>query len=58
MYLSGYDIVAITIALVGAIALIITSASANARITRQRNAWRDEAIRLQNIINEASPIVR
>lgn len=58
MYLSGYDIVAITIALVSAIALIITSASANARITRQRNAWRDEAIRLQNIINEASPIVR
>jgi hypothetical protein len=58
MYMSGYDIVAITIALVSAIALIITSASANARITRQRNAWRDEAIRLQNIINEASPIVR
>lgn len=58
MYLSGYDIVAITIALVGSIALIITSASANARLTRQRNEWRDEAIRLQNIINEVSPIVR
>jgi hypothetical protein len=57
MYLSGYDIVALTIALVGAIALIITSASANARLTRQRNEWRDEAIRLQNVINEASPIV-
>jgi hypothetical protein len=58
MLLSEYDILAITIALIGAIALIITSASANARLTRQRNAWRDEAIRLQNIINEASPIVR
>jgi len=57
MLLSEYDILAITIALIGAIALIITSATANARLTRQRNAWRDEAIRLQNIINEASPIV-
>ena len=58
MCLSGYDIVALTIALVGSIALIITSATANARLTRQRNAWRDEAIRLQNIINETSPSVR
>lgn len=58
MLLSEYDILAITIALIGAIALIITSATANARLTRQRNAWRDEAIRLQNVINEASPIVR
>ena len=41
MYLSGYDIVAITIALVSAIALIITSASANARITKERNYWRN-----------------
>jgi len=57
MYLSEFDIIGITIALVSAIALIITSASANARLTRQRNEWRDEAIRLQNIINEASPIV-
>jgi len=58
MLLSEYDILAITIALIGAIALIITSATANARLTRQRNAWRDEAIRLQNIINETSPSVR
>jgi len=41
MYMSGYDIVAITIALVSAIALIITSASANARITKERNYWRN-----------------
>ena len=57
MYLSELDIIGITIALVSAIALIITSASANARLTRQRNEWRDEAIRLQKIINDVSPIV-
>lgn len=45
MYLSELDLVAITIALVTSIALIITSATANARLTRERNYWRDEALR-------------
>jgi len=71
MYLSGYDIVAITIALVGAIALIITSASANARLTKDRNYWRNEAmlwntesdelreevVNLKKIIKSTEPIV-
>ena len=40
MYLSELDLVAITIALVTSIALIITSATANARLIRERNYWR------------------
>jgi hypothetical protein len=40
MYLSELDIVAITIALVSLMALVITSATANARLTRDRNYWR------------------
>ena len=72
MYMSGYDIVAITIALVSAIALIITSASANARLTKDRNYWRNEAmlwntesdelreevVNLKKIIKSTEPIVR
>ncbi len=41
MYLSELDIIGVTIALVSAIALIITSATANARITKERNYWRN-----------------
>ena len=44
MYLSDLDIVAITIALVMLMALVITSAVANARLTRERNEWRQLAI--------------
>lgn len=44
MILSEFDIIGITIALVTSFALILTSASANARITRQRNYWRQEAL--------------
>lgn len=57
MILSEFDIIGITIALVTSFALILTGASANARLTRQRNAWRDEAIRLQEVINSVSPKV-
>jgi len=44
MYLSELDIVAVTIALVSLMALVITSATANARLTRQRDDWRDDAL--------------
>lgn len=44
MCLRELDIVAITIALVSAIGLIITSVRANMALTRQRNEWRDLAI--------------
>lgn len=44
MYLSELDIVGITIALVSCLALVLTSASANARLTRERNYWRQWAM--------------
>ena len=44
MYLSEFDIIGITIALVTSFALILTSASANARLTRQRDYWRQFAM--------------
>lgn len=44
MYLSELELIGITIALVTAIGLIITSATANARLTRERSAWRALAI--------------
>jgi len=44
MYLSNLDIVAITIALVSLMALVITSATANARLTRERDYWRQWAM--------------
>jgi hypothetical protein len=44
MYLSQWDIVATTIALVSMFALILTSATANARLTRERNYWRQWAM--------------
>jgi|DEB0MinimDraft_3_1074331.scaffolds.fasta_scaffold388883_1 hypothetical protein len=72
MLLSEYDILAITIALIGAIALIITSATANARLTRQRDYWRQEAmlwntesdelreevVNLRKIIKSTQPILK
>lgn len=44
MYLSDLDIIAISIALVSLMALVVTSAVANARITRQRDEWRNLAL--------------
>lgn len=44
MYLRELDIVAITIALVSLMALVITSAVANARLTRNLREWRDLAL--------------
>lgn len=40
MILSEFDIIGITIALVTSFALILTSASANARLTKERDYWR------------------
>lgn len=55
MYLSELDIIGISIALVSLMALVLTSSVANARLTRQRDDWRSEALRLNNIIDEMSP---
>lgn len=49
MYLSDLDIVAITIALVSLMALVITSAVANARLTRERNEWRQLALSYERV---------
>lgn len=49
MCLTNLDILAITLALVSAIALIITSATANARLTRSRNEWRDTALSYERV---------
>lgn len=48
MYLHPSEIVGITIALVTAIALIITSASANARLIRENTALRSKVSALRN----------
>jgi len=42
MYLSELDVIGLTIALVSALALIITSASANARLIRENTALRSK----------------
>lgn len=44
MYLSELDIIAITIALITSFGLILLSASANARMTNERNYWRQIAM--------------
>jgi hypothetical protein len=58
MYLSDLDIVAISIALVSLMALVVTSAVANSRMTAQRDSWRYEALRLQRVIDSLSPLQR
>ena len=44
MYLSELDIVAISIALVSLMALVVSSAVANARLTRRLSEWRSLAL--------------
>lgn len=44
MYLESGDLIAVVIALGTSIALMITSAVANARLTRQRDYWRQMAM--------------
>lgn len=41
MYLSSWDLIGLTIALVVSLTLVATTARANARLTASRNAWRD-----------------
>lgn len=58
MYLSELDVIGITIALVSLMALVITSATANARLSRNRDYWRSEALHLSRVVEEASPALR
>lgn len=44
MYLDPIEIIGITIALISLMALVITSAVANARLTRNLKEWRDLAL--------------
>jgi hypothetical protein len=48
MLLSELEVIGITIALVTSIALIITSASANARLTRENQALRSKVSALRS----------
>lgn len=48
VYLTQYDIFAIIIALLGLMFLVFTTFRANARLTRQRDEWREQAIELYN----------
>lgn len=50
MYLSHLDMVAVTIALTSAMFLIVTSALANARLTRENQALRTQVSALRNVI--------
>lgn len=50
MYLESTDIIAITIALVSAVALVITSASANKRLIEQNEALRNKVSALRNSV--------
>jgi len=50
MYLQSTDIIAISIALVGSIALIISSASANKRLIEQNEALRNKVSALRNSV--------
>jgi hypothetical protein len=52
MYLTDLDIVAISIALVSLMALVVTSACANARLTRERNEWRNHALFIASKVDD------
>ena len=58
MVISALDITAISIALVSLMVLVVTSAVANAKLTRQRDEWRREALNLQRVMDSLSPITR
>lgn len=47
VYLYPIEIVGITLALISLMALVITTAIANARLTRRLKEWRDTAIEAQ-----------
>ena len=57
MYLTQYDIFAIIIALAGLMFLVFTTFRANARITRDRDYWRDEAIHLDSEVSRFKGII-
>lgn len=46
MYLQATDVIAVFIALVSSVTLVITTAIANARLTRSRNDWRTAYLQL------------
>ena len=56
MYLSEYDLIAITIALVSMFALVLSSASANKRLTEQNHALRTKLSALRSQVRNESPV--
>jgi len=57
MYLTSYDVFAIIIAILGLMFLVFTTFRANARITRDRDFWRDEAIHLDSEVSRLNGII-
>lgn len=44
MYLSDLDVIAVTLAIILPLTLVFTSVIANARLTRERDYWRQIAL--------------
>lgn len=57
MYLTQYDVFAIIIALLGLMFLVFTTFRANARLTRDRDFWRGEAIHLDSEVSRLNGII-
>lgn len=52
MYLSVLDLVAVMIALGVSVTLVITTALANARLTRSRDDWRQSYLQMYSIMSD------
>ena len=52
MYLYPIEIVGITIALISSMVLVLTTAIANARLSRSLKAWRDLALSYEREAND------
>jgi hypothetical protein len=52
MYLTTLDMLAVMIALVVSVTLVITTAIANARLTRSRDNWRQSYLQMSSILND------
>jgi hypothetical protein len=57
VYLTQYDVFAIIIALLGLMFLVFTTFRANARLTRDRDFWRGEAIHLDSEVSRLNGII-
>lgn len=52
MYLTTLDMLAVMLALVVSVTLVVTTALANARLTRSRDDWRQSYLQMYSIMND------